>query len=280
GAYVAILQNLPSIVELEEFEPNIITYIYSNSDEVIGEYAVEKRIEISYQDIPQVLKDAIIATEDPRFYKHNGIDFLGILRAIKEDIKIRRRLGRLHGGSTISQQLARELFLHRKQTLRRKTKEILLALQIERKYSKEEILTFYCNQFNMGHGAYGIEAASQLFYDKSVSDLNLEEAALIAGIFRGPSLYSPYTNHDLTLRRRNHVINRMIEEKYLTKDEGEEVKKKPLYVLPRYREDSEFASYFKEEIRKYLEQNYGVDALYREGLKVYTTLDPAPSKIC
>lgn len=274
GAYMAIIQNLPFISELEEFEPNIITYIYSDEGEVIGEYAIEKRIEVPYEEIPEILKKAIIATEDPRFYSHRGIDFRGILRALKEDIKIGRRPGRLHGGSTISQQLATGLFLHRKQTVRRKLKEAILALQIEKRYTKEEILTMYCNHFNLGHGAYGVEAASHLYFGKKASELNLEESALIAGILRGPSLYSPYRKPELTHRRRNHVLNRMMDEGFITKEEAEKVKEKPLNVLPLFREDSEFAAYFREEVRKYLEQNYGADALYREGLRVYTTLNP------
>jgi penicillin-binding protein 1A len=276
GVYLAIRQNLPSISLLEEFEPNTITYIYSDKGEVIGEYAIEKRIEIPYEEIPEIVKNAIIATEDPRFYYHRGFDLRGVLRALREDI--RTKLGgksrKLHGGSTISQQLARELFLHRRQTLRRKFKEILLARQIERKYSKHEILTMYCNQFNLGHGAYGVEAASQLYFGKSVSELTLEEAAMVVGILRGPSLYSPYRNREITHRRRDHVIRRMVEEGYLTEEEGDEAMAKPFSVLPLRREDTGFAAYFKEEVRKYVEENYGVDALYRKGLKVYTTLDP------
>jgi len=276
GTYLSIRQNLPSISMLEEFEPNIITYIYSDEGEVIGEYAIEKRIEIPYEDIPEIVKNAIIATEDPRFYSHRGFDLRGALRALWEDIKT--KLGgksrKLHGGSTISQQLARDLFLHRRQTLSRKFKEVLLARQIERKYSKHEILTMYCNQFNLGHGAYGVEAASQLYFGKNVSGLTVEEAAMVVGILRGPSLYSPYRNREITHRRRDHVIRRLVEEGYLTKEEGEEAKAQPLNVMPFRRGNAGFAAYFKEEVRKYLEQNYGADALYRKGLKVYTTLNP------
>jgi penicillin-binding protein 1A len=265
GSYKAILQNLPSISDLEEFEPNIITYIYADDGVVIGEYAIEKRIEVAYEDIPEILINAIVATEDPRFYSHKGIDFLGMLRALKEDIKLILTPRRLQGGSTVSQQLARELFLHRRQ--------VLLSLQIEKNYSKQEILTLYCNQFNLGHGAYGIEAASRLYFGKPVSELALEEAALITGIFRGPSLYSPYRNPEGTLRRRNHVINRLVDEDYITKEEGEAAKQTPMSVLPLYRDVSGFAAYFKEEVRKYLEKNYGADALYTQGLQVYTTLN-------
>ena len=273
GFYIGVLRNVPSISKLKEYKPNIITCIYSDDGEIIGEYALQKRIEITYEEIPEVLKNAIIATEDARFYNHHGIDYKGILRAVKEDIKLILKPRKLHGGSTISQQLVKQLFLHPKQTVRRKLKEAILALQLERKYSKEEILTMYCNQFNLGHGAYGVEAASQLYYGKHVSELNLEESALITGIFRAPTSYSPYRNPDLTLRRRNHVFNRMVEEGFITEEEAAEIKKEPLNVLPLHREDSEFAVYFNEEIRRYLYDNYGKDSLYREGLKVYTTLN-------
>jgi penicillin-binding protein 1A len=274
GLYLAIKENLPSISALEEFEPNIITYIHSDEGEVLGEFAIEKRVEIPYEKIPETLKAAIVATEDPRFYNHHGIDFRGILRAVKEDVKLILTPRRLQGGSTITQQLARLLFLHQRQTIRRKLKEALLSMQIESKYSKEKILTMYCNQFYLGHGVYGVEAASNLFFGKSVSELNLEECALISGIFRGPAIYSPYNKEELTLRRRNHVLNRMIEEGYISSREGEEAKEKPLKVLPMRRGKSEFAAFFLEEVRKYIEKNYGANALYQQGLRVYTTLDP------
>ena len=274
GGYLAIKQNLPSISMLETFEPYVVTSIYAANGEVIGELAREKRIEIPYEQIPDNLKKAIIATEDPRFYRHFGIDFRGILRAMKEDIKKLKRLRRPHGGSTITMQLARELFLYRKQTIRRKVQESLLALQIEKKYSKQEILTMYCNTFFLGYGAYGIEAASQLYFGKKASELNLEEAALIAGILRGPSYYSPYTRREITLERRNHVLRRMVEEGYITKDEAEQARKKLLNALPPRRKESGFAAYFKEEVRRHIIQTYGEDVLYRRGLKIYTTLDP------
>ena len=274
GAYRAFRQNLPDVATLEKFEPNIITYVYSDKGEVIGEFAIEKRVEIAYENIPELLKQAIIATEDPRFYRHRGVDFIGIMRAVKENLKIGRKSNRWQGGSTITQQLARQLFLHTQQTIRRKVKEVLLSLNIEKRFSKEKIMTMYCNQTYLGHGVYGIEAASQLYFGKSVGELNLEEIAMIVGIFRGGAFYSPYTREDLTLRRRNHVINRMVEEGYISKDVGEEAKKEPMKVLPLRRGESEFAAFFLEEIRKYLEKKYGVNALYREGLKVYTTLNP------
>jgi len=274
GFYKAILQNLPDISRLEEFEPGRITYIYAGDGEVIGEYATEKRIEVAYEEIPEVLKKAVIATEDPRFFEHGGIDFRGILRAVKEDLKLILTPRRLHGGSTISQQLIRKLLLHTRQTLRRKLKEVILALQLEKRYTKEEILTIYCNQFWLGHTAYGVETASQLYFGKSVGRLTLPEAATIAGIFRGPAVYSPYEHPEATLRRRNHVLSRMLDEGFITAQEFEAAKQAPLGVLPLHRTNSDFAGYFKEEIRKHLESRYGADALYTKGLEVYSTLNP------
>ncbi|MBN2408290.1 MAG: PBP1A family penicillin-binding protein [Candidatus Aminicenantes bacterium] len=274
GAYLAVRQNLPSVSELETFESNIITTVYSDEGQPIKDFAIERRVEVTYDMIPDVLKKAIIATEDARFYNHRGVDLLGILRAIKENIRSGRLLRRPQGGSTITQQLARLLFLYPQQTVGRKLKEMYLSLQIEKLYSKEKILEMYCNQFYLNHGVYGVETASNFYFGKSVTDLTLEEAALIAGIFRGPSFYSPYTNVDVTLRRRNHVINRMVEEGHITKVQGEEAKAKPIEVLPWRRGSSDFAAYFFEEVRKYIERKYGSEVLYRGGLKVYTTLNP------
>ncbi|MCX7974921.1 MAG: PBP1A family penicillin-binding protein [Candidatus Aminicenantes bacterium] len=273
GIFRAIKINLPDVAELEHFEPNIITTVLADDGTAIKEFAIERRIEISYDKIPLVLKQAIVATEDPRFFRHHGVDFRGILRALWTNLK-QGRVRRLQGGSTITQQLARQLFLYSQQTLGRKLKETYLALQIERRYSKEKIFEMYCNQCYLGHGVYGVETAANLFFGKRVSDLTLEEAALIAGIFRGPEVYSPYTNPEVTLRRRNHVLNRMAEEGFISKEEAEEAKKKPIEVLPLHRQSSEFGAYFFEEVRKYVEKKYGADLLYRSGLKIYTTLNP------
>ncbi len=277
GTFMALRQNLPSVSELEEYEPNIITYIYADNGEVIGEYALEKRIEVPLEVIPDVLLNAIIATEDARFYTHDGLDWRGVMRSLWEDIKIKlRREGRkLHGASTITMQLATDLYFTRRQTIRRKLKEIMLALQIEKNYTKRQILTMYCNQFNLGSGAHGVESASQLYFGKTVSELNLEEAAMIAGILRGPGVYDPYKYPENAFNRRNHVLDRMVAEGYLTPAEAEEAKARPLNVLPRHRETTESAAYFLEEVRRYLMENYGDAAVYRKGIKVYTTLNPS-----
>lgn len=274
GAYLAIRENLPDVGELEKIKPKIISAVYADNDQLAREFAAERRIQVPYEKIPEVLKQAIIATEDPRFFAHKGIDYRGILRALKEDFfRIILRKSRLHGGSTITQQLARSLFLYPQQTVRRKLKEIFVAMEIERRYTKEKILELYCNQFYLGHGTWGVEAAAQLYFGKSVSDLTLPEAALIAGIFRGPAIYSPYNNAKVTLNRRNHVLNRMAEEGFINPQQAEELKKLPLDVLPLRRRSTEPGAYFYEEVRKYVEKKYGDEVLYRGGLKIYTTLN-------
>ena len=278
GAYYAIRGNLPSIATLEDFQPKLITTVYDATGAPVKEFAEQRRVEIPYDQIPDILVKAIVATEDQRFFSHHGIDYTGILRAVKKDIPKILRGRRPQGASTITQQLARELFLYKDLSLRRKFKEMALAREIEKKYSKSQIMALFCNHFYLGHGAWGVESASNLFFGKSVRDLNLEEAALIAGIFQRPSAYSPYNNPDLTLRRRNHVLDRLVEEGYITRERGEEAKAAPMVVLPIRRTSAEFGAYFFEEVRKYIEKNYGSDALYGGGLKVYTTLDPVLQK--
>jgi len=274
GAWLVVRENLPSVTELEQLKPKIISAVYADDGQLVKEFAAERRIQVPYEKIPLVLKQAIIATEDPRFFAHRGVDYRGIMRAIKEDV-FRVVLGkrRLHGGSTITQQLARSLFLYSQQTIRRKLKEMFLAVEIEKRYSKEKIFELYCNQFYLGHGAWGVESAARLYFGKSVDQLTLTEAALIAGIFRGPSIYSPYNNPTVTLNRRNHVLTRMAEEGFITREQAEEAKKQPLNVLPLKRESTEVGAYFFEEVRKYVEKKYGDEALYRGGLKIYTTIN-------
>ncbi|MCX6559971.1 MAG: PBP1A family penicillin-binding protein, partial [Candidatus Aminicenantes bacterium] len=272
GTYIAIKQGLPDVGEIEKLTPSLTTAILADDGRTIKEIGPEKRILIAYDKIPETLKQAILATEDPRFFKHKGVDMRGFVRAIWQNIWHVFGGRKLEGGSTITQQLAREFFLYRQQTIHRKLVEWVLAIQIEKRYSKEKIFEMYCNQFNLGHGAYGIEAAAHLFFGKSVTDLTLDESAMIAGIFRGPSRYSPYNAPELTLNRRNHVLTRMVEEGYVAKDLADGTKKKPLSVLPLGRSDSDFGATFFEEVRRYIVSAYGEDALYRGGLKVYTTL--------
>jgi len=274
GAYISIKDNLPNVADIDTFRPKLITTVYAADGQPVKEFAEQRRVEITYDKIPKTLINAIVATEDPNFFHHGGVDLRGILRAGVADVFHFIGGRRPEGGSTITQQLARDLFLHREVSLRRKLKELYLSRQIEKLYSKERILELYCNHFFLGHGVWGVQSASNLFFGKNVGDLDLEEAAVIAGIFRGPSVYSPYTNKSGTLDRRNHVLNRMVAEGYLTRSEGEAAKGKPMVVLPLRGTRAEFGAYFFEEVRRYLEKAYGYDGLYRDGLKVFTTLDP------
>ncbi|MDD8034023.1 MAG: PBP1A family penicillin-binding protein [Acidobacteriota bacterium] len=278
GTFVAVRRTLPDLSGLESYEPALSTKVLADDGQVVREIGVEKRTIVTYEQIPAVLRDAILATEDPHFFKHRGVDVRGILRSVKENALNVFRRRKLHGGSTITQQVARKLFLHPLQTLQRKFAEWYVSIQIEKKYSKDRIFEMYCNQFELGPGAAGVEAASRLYFGKSVGDLILEEAALIAGLYRGPTLYSPYRNPALALERRNHVLTRMAEEGMITAARAEDGRKTPVAVLPPGREDYDFGAYFFEEVRRAIAEKYGEEALYSGGLKVSTTLNAAWQK--
>jgi penicillin-binding protein 1A len=219
--------------------------------------------------LPKALKQAILSVEDSRFYHHSGIDIFGITRALITDI----RAGYIvEGGSTITQQLTKILFLTPEKNISRKIKEAMLALLIESKYTKDEILEIYCNQMYLGSGTYGVEAAAQTYFGKPVKDLNLAEAALISGLFRAPTRFSPFNDLAAARKRMNHALRRMIAEGYISRQEAAEAKETPINLNYEGRYQNK-ASYFAEYIRQYLEKKYGSNILYRAGLKVHTTLD-------
>jgi penicillin-binding protein 1A len=270
---------LPDLSGLESFSPALSTSILAADGQIVREIGSEKRVIIPYDRIPEVLKNAILATEDPRFFKHRGVDLRGILRSVKENaFNIFRRV-KLHGGSTITQQVARKLFLHPLQTLQRKFAEWYVSLQIEKKYSKERIFEMYCNQFELGPGVYGVETAAHFYFGKSAGELALEEAALIAGLYRSPTRYSPYRNPAASLERRNHVLTRMEEVGFISAAQAAEAKKIAPSVLPLGREDSDFGAYYFEEVRRSISETYGEDALSQNGMKVSTTLNPIHQKL-
>ena len=268
GLLIAYQNDLPQIETLEDYKPSIISKIYSDEGNVIAEFAVERRVVIPFEEIPQYLKDALVATEDKHFYRHPGIDPTGIARAAYVNL-VQGRRGQ--GGSTITQQLSRLLFLTKALTYERKIKEAILAFQIEKNHTKDEILTLYCNQVPLGHGVYGVEAAAQFYFDKSTRDLSLEEAALIAGLPGRPATFSPLANPERAFTRRNHVLNRMYEEGFILEDVKNELQQRPIQLRRRERSD-QLAAYFVEEVRQYLEHRYGSQRIYRGGLRVYTTL--------
>lgn len=269
GSYLAIARGIPSIGELKQSRPAAGTKIYADDDVLIGELKVEKGIFVPLNRMPQHLIDAVIATEDSRFWKHKGIDYVAIGRAILKDI-IHVELK--EGASTITQQLAKVVFLTPEKTLKRKIREASLAIKIEKNLDKKEILELYLNKIYFGHGAYGVEMASRVYFGKSVRDITLPEAAMIAALVKAPSTYSPYNNLTKAKERQDTVLLRMEEEGYIKKSEREKAVKQPLY-LSSLRRGIEANNYFVEYVRKYLESTYGEETVYKGGLKVYTTLD-------
>jgi penicillin-binding protein 1A len=269
GSYIALTRAAPSIEELKEFGSLTGTKIYSDDDDLIGELKIEKGIFVPVDKIPKNLVNAIVAVEDSRFWKHKGIDYLAIARALIKDLAH----GSLkEGGSTITQQLAKVVFLSPKKTVKRKLLEAALALKIERNLTKKEILELYLNKIYFGHGAYGVEMASRIYFGKSVQDLNLAEASMIASLVKAPTYYSPYNDLAKAKTRQQVVLARMVEEGYISQSQKEMASRQPLYLSSR-KKGMEVYSYFIEYIRKYLEDKYGADTVYREGLRVYTTLN-------
>ena len=271
GALMAIGSDLPQVEQLEELKPNIVTQVFAADGSVLGEFAIEKRVIIRYEEIPEVLRNAIVATEDENFFNHIGINLWRIPGAFWANFRSGRKN---QGFSTLTMQLSRLLFLSPQKTYERKLREILLALEIERRFTKKEIFTLYCNLVNFGHGNYGVEAASRFYFGKPAKELNLEQAALIAGIPQSPTRLSPLDHPEAAQRRRNHALDRMVAERYITAAQAQTARTQPLGVTAR-RSPSSIAPYFLEEVRKALERDYGYSGIYRAGLKVYTTLDPA-----
>ena len=263
--------DIPEVRHLQDWKPAVVTTLYSADGQILYQFGAEKRIVVALEQVPKEFVEALVATEDSHFYEHVGIDPWGIARAVVMDIIHFRKA---QGGSTITQQLARSLFLKSEKTMRRKLQEMVLALQIEKAFTKDEILAFYCNQVYMGHGRYGIEAAAQFYFGKPAKGMALEEAALLAGLVQRPESFSPLRSPDLAKTRRNHVLNRMVEEGKIAREAADAAIAKPVVVAKLPDEDN-IAPYFVEEVRRYLESKYGAVALYQEGLEVHTTLDPA-----
>jgi len=269
GILLALLHDLPQIQALESFRPAGVTRIYSADQVLLAELYTENRVPVPLQVIPDYLKQGIIATEDRHFYEHAGVDLQGILRAIIQDIRVGEFV---QGASTITQQLARTLFLSPRKSLIRKFKEAFLAFQIERRYTKDEILELYLNQIYFGSGAYGVEAAAQTFFGKPVCDLTLAESALIAGMPKSPSRYSPLVNAALALQRRSLVLQQMARSGVITQEQVKAADASPLNCAkgPRIRTK---APYFVAYVRSILEKKFGDAPLYRQGLTVHTTLN-------
>ncbi len=270
AAYLYWPTDLPSVKALEEYAPTPGTKVYADDDELLTEFQAERRIFMPLREIPKTLRDAVIAVEDARFYSHFGVDLRGIARAAYANFR-RNRI--VEGGSTITQQLAKILFLTPDRSFERKIKEARLALELERHYSKDRLLEIYLNQIYLGHGAYGVEAAARTYFGTSVQELTLSQAALLAALPRAPGNYSPFEHPDVARRRRAVVLTRMVEQGYVTAEQAKRANTAPLgLVAPERRRGS--GQYFLEYLQQSLEAKLGTDLVYKGGLSVYTTLNP------
>jgi penicillin-binding protein 1A len=268
-------KELPDYSQLQDYEPAVMTRVHASDGALLAEYAKERRLYIPIQAIPKLVTNAFIAAEDKNFYEHNGIDVSGIARAFTVYVQNYGSGRRPQGASTITQQVAKNFLLTNELSMSRKIKEALLAMKIERTLSKEKILELYLNEIYLGIGAYGVAAASLLYFDKSVHELTIPEAAYLAALPKGPNNYHPFRRRDEAIARRNYVIDRMVEDKYITVAEADKAKKEPLKVTQRPTGAHIFAAeYFAEEVRRYVYDNYGEKKLYEGGLSVRTTLDP------
>ncbi len=269
GATLVYSVDLPQIQDLERYRPSTTTDLLDRNGRIIGSFALQRRIVVNYDDFAPVLRQAVISIEDKSFESHWGINVMRIAGAVVHDL---RSHGRAQGASTLTMQLARNLFLSSERTATRKLQEAYLAIQIERAFTKQQIFTLYGNQIYLGSGMYGFEAASQFYFSKHAKDLSLTEAALLAGLPKGPYAYSPLVAPDKALRRRNLVISEMESDGDITHQQAEEARQAPL-GLKITQPDASVAPWFQEEVRRELEKRFGADEVHEEGLRVETTLD-------
>lgn len=270
GFLMHISEELPKISTLADYHPPIITTIYSDDNRKIGEFYKERRIVVSLAQMPQTLIQAFIAAEDSRFFTHKGVDFLSILRAMFKNIEAGTIV---QGGSTITQQVTKSFLLTPEKSFSRKIKEAILAYRIDKSFTKEEILFLYLNQIYLGHGAYGVEAAAGNYFGKGVNELNLAECAMLAGLPQAPSRYSPFRHPERAKQRQIYVLNRMVEENYISNIEATEAVNAKLDIRPRKNWYIEEVPSYTEYVRQYVQNTYGADMLYNEGLQVYTAVN-------
>jgi penicillin-binding protein 1A len=261
---------LPNFTPLKERDLNAYSIVYSEEDEVVGKFLMDNRIPVPYGQIPGQLVKAFLAAEDAEFFHHKGVDYKGILRATLKNLLARRFV---QGGSTITQQVTKIFFLTPKRSLLRKLKEVAYAFALERDLTKEEILTLYLNNIYLGNGAYGVEAAAESYFNKRVEQLNLAESAMMAGLVKAPSHYSPVSNLKKAKDRQAYVLTRMTELGFISQEQKEKAQRAPLKIQPRESAYFSKAPYFTEFIRHQVERKYGKEKLYQEGLRIYTSLD-------
>jgi len=274
--YYTISKNLPRITSLRDYNPPVITTVYSSDNRKVAEFYKERRIVVPLAEIPDLLVEAFIAAEDDRFYEHQGVDLISIVRAFMKNIEAGTIV---QGGSTITQQVTKSFFLTPERSYTRKLKEAILAYRIEKAFTKEEILFLYLNQIYLGHGAYGVEAAAENYFDKSARDLDLAECAMLAGLPQAPSRYSPFRHPERARQRQLYVLNRMVAEAYISEAEARAAADRQLDIQPRRNWYIEEVPFYTEHVRQYIEKEYGTEALYEGGLKVYTAVDIEMQKI-
>jgi penicillin-binding protein 1A len=272
GFFFYLVEDLPKIATLADYRPSTVTTVYSDDEQKIAEFYKERRLVIPLEEIPPMLVEAFIAAEDSRFYEHAGIDFKSILRAFFKNLEAGTIV---QGGSTITQQVTKSFFLTPERSYERKLKEAVLAYRISETFSKEEVLFLYLNQIYLGHGAYGVQAAAQNYFDKPVEQLTLSECAILAGLPQAPSRYSPHRFPERARQRQLYVISRMEEEGYITASQAEEARNETWAIKPRRNWYVEQVPFYTEHVRRYVEQKYGEEALYQEGLNIYTAVNVA-----
>jgi len=269
-SYFYFTHDLPSIEALKNYKPSTVTRIFAEGGEIIGEFSYEKREVVSLDRVPNHLIQAFVAGEDSRFFQHKGLDYLAILRAFFRNIFS----GEIaQGGSTITQQVVKSLLLTPERTFARKIREALLAYKIEKYLTKEEILFLYLNQIYLGHGAYGVAAAAETYFGKTIEELNLAESAVLAGLPQAPSKYSPFHHPQQAKKRQVYILNRMAEEGFIPSSEATKTVGTPYLIRSREKPSMEKALHFVEYIRRYVEERYGKDAVYKDGLQVFSTID-------
>ncbi|MEQ8203403.1 MAG: transglycosylase domain-containing protein, partial [Smithellaceae bacterium] len=272
--YYFFIMDLPGIDALKDYRPNISSRVYDDNNEIIDEFFTEDRKIVKISEIPSIIPAAFIAAEDSRFYQHRGVDIPSIFRAVFKNFEAGHIV---QGASTITQQIAKMMYLSPEKKYARKIKEAVLAYKIDTYLTKEEILNLYLNQIYLGHGTYGVEAAALGYFGKNARALTLSEAAMLAGLPKAPTTYSPFLHFDKAKERQIYVLQRMMEDGYISEDQMRRAIDAPLNLRP-VRPKDKVAAYFVEHVRRYVQEKYGADVLYKEGLSIYTTLNLSAQK--
>jgi penicillin-binding protein 1A len=271
GAYFFyLLATLPKVGRLADYKPPIVSQVFGEDGSLVGEFYLERRTVVPVDKIPKKLIHAFVAAEDANFYQHKGIDYLGIVRAAFKNLI---SFSKKEGASTITQQVAKSMLLTPEKKYSRKLKEAILASRMEKTLTKDEILYIYLNQIYLGAGAYGVQLAAETYFGKDVDQLNLAEMAMLAGLPKAPSIYSPIKHLDRARQRQAYVLERMVKEGYITQAEADHASNTPIVIRSRKKVNSDQSAYFLEQVRIQLEGKYGEDRLYKEGLKIYTTMN-------